>query len=105
MTNTTSSSARKRGRPRRESNPANHGYSVVSELRNDLQNMIGACKTCGKPVHSVAGLAKQIGISSITLSNFLKDKRGLSQPILDKVYAYVWAQKNAPAVTDTPVEA
>lgn len=85
----------KRGRPRRDASAVNQS-GIVQQLRNSLNDIIGVCETCHRPLRSVAPIAEQAGVSAIVLAGFIKGQKGLSMETLDKVWGFVEDYKAHP---------
>lgn len=85
----------KRGRPRRDASAVTQS-GIVQTLRNDLNDIIGVCETCHRPLRSVAPIAEQAGVSAIVLAGFIRGHKGLSMETLDKVWAFVADYKANP---------
>jgi len=72
---------------------ASHGAGgIVAQLRAQLTENVKACPTCGATQGQKAKMARDLGVTPMTLNKFLKGGR-TSSDMIDKVYTYLEAQK------------
>lgn len=98
---TTAPSKRGRGRPKGSRNRRSIGRkrapvpasgstaaSYTDELRTRLAEQVKACPTCGNPTGNKSQLARDVGLSTMSLNKFLNGGR-VNSDTVDKVHAYL----------------
>lgn len=96
MATKTTAPARRRGRPRKgegNATKSNFDGGLVESLRNDLREIIGVCQTCGHFTNPVQPVADEVGITPVTLGNFVKGNAGVSMETFNALWGYVATRK------------
>ncbi len=80
---------RKRGRPRKV-------RTFSEQLRERVRKHIGWCECCDRPIGSVAAAASAAKVPHPSLHQFLRGRKPLSGPGIDKVLAWLDEQEVTP---------
>ena len=61
---------------------------IVATLRTQLLEQVRPCPTCGNPAGNKAKIARDIGLSTMSLSKFLKGGR-VNSDTVDAIHSYL----------------
>lgn len=81
--------SKKRGRPKRDASAAGDKSGPVFELRSKLNEIVGVCVACHRPINPIQPIAEQAQVTPITLAKFMRGEAGLSLETFTRLWTYV----------------